>query len=74
MLTEQYYQEEYLQKLLYNETITMLQYVTHHSNEMTAAFESYCDSNNREQDEQAAHDFIEEILDEEVNAHTPYID
>ena len=50
---EGFYSEEYLDELVYEEKITRVDYIQHHSQEMIDNFRKFCKENNLQEDEAA---------------------
>lgn len=69
-----FYNEEDLDKMLYEGEITHLQYVQHHSQQMKDDFEEFCRKNDLEENEEAANKFKDHLLKCEEDAHTDLID
>lgn len=69
-----FYNEEILQELLYEEQITQLEYIYHHSQEKIDAFKEYCRTNNMQEDESSATAYLNHLLLSEEEAHTEFLD
>lgn len=69
-----YFNEEVLQKLLYEGEIDHLTFVYHHSENKKNAFVHYCHEKGIPQDDTAAQQFIKDELKIEEECHTPHID
>lgn len=63
---------EQLEKL-YNGEITQLQYVLQ-SAEMKREYEKYCEEKDLQQNESSAQQYMNYLLNQEVEAHTEYLD
>lgn len=71
---EGFYSEEYLDELVYEEKITRVDYIRHHSQEMIDNFRKFCKENNLQEDEAAANKFMDWLLEQEEKAHTDGLD
>ena len=71
---EGFVSEDTLQELLYKGEIDHLDFVQHHSEEMTEDFGKFCARNGLEQNDQAAQQFVNWKLKEEKQAHTDNLD
>ena len=69
-----FYNEDTLDELLYNEKITRLEYIYHHSQERIDDFKEYCKKRNLKEDEAAAEQYSDFILKRQENAHTEMLD
>ena len=69
-----YYNEDTLDELLYNEKITRLEYIYHHSQERINDFKEYCRKRNLQENEAAAEQYSDFILKRQENAHTDMLD
>lgn len=67
------FNEVELQEKLHNGEITRLEYVQH-SEEMKREYEDFCKEKGLQQDEQSAQQFMEYLLNQEVEAHTSFLD
>ena len=74
MNLEGFYNEEYLDPLVYEGKITRLEYIYHHSQEMIDEFKNYCSQNGLQEDETAANKFMDWQLQMEEQAHTDGLD
>ena len=74
MNLEGFYNEEYLDPLVYEGKITRLEYIYHHSQEMIDEFKDYCSQNGLKEDETAANKFMDWLLEQEEKAHTDGLD
>ena len=63
---------EQLEKL-YNGEITRLQYVLQ-SAEMKRDYKKYCEEKDLQQNESSAQQYMDYLLNQEVEAHTEYLD
>lgn len=69
-----FYNEDVLEELLYNEEITRLEAVYHHSQERINDFKAYCQKRGLQEDEAAAEQYGDFILKRQENAHTELLD
>lgn len=67
------FNEVELQEKLHNGEITRLKYVQH-SEEMKREYEDFCKEKGLQQDEQSAQQFMEYLLNQEIEAHTSFLD
>ena len=74
MNLEGFYNEEYLDPLVYEGKITRLEYIYHHSQEMIDEFKDYCSQNGLKEDETTANKFMDWQLQMEEEAHTDGLD
>lgn len=59
-----YYNDEILNKMLEEEKISHLEYIFHHSPEMKAEFEEFCNEKGLTQDEKAARAYFDHWMEE----------
>ena len=71
---EGFYNEEVLDQLLYDGTISRLEYIYHHSPEMIGEYKKFCQENKLPEDEDSANKFQDWLLKAEENAHTDNLD
>lgn len=69
-----FYNEEILNELLYNEEITRLDHIYHHSQERIDEYKQYCQTRNLKENENSALAFFEYLLLREESSHTEYFD
>ena len=69
-----FYNEDVLQELLYNEKITWLEYIYHHSQEKIDAFKEFCREKGLQENEESATAFSDYELKCEEDAHTDSLD
>ena len=62
-----------LQEKLHHGEITRLEYVTQ-SEELKQQYEEYCKAFGLQQNEKSAEQFTDYLLNQEVEAHTEYLD
>lgn len=71
---EGFYNENVLEELLYNEKISRLEFIYHHSQERIDNFKAYCQKRGLQEDEAAAEQYSDFILKRQENAHTELLD
>lgn len=71
---EGFYNEDVLEELLYNNKISTLEYIYHHSQEKIDDFKKYCQRRGIEENEEAAKAFCNFLLKREENAHVENLD
>lgn len=71
---EGFYNENVLEELLYNEKISRLEFIYHHSQERIDDFKAYCQKRGLQEDEAAAEQYSDFILKRQENAHTELLD
>lgn len=69
-----FYNENVLEELLYNDKITLLEAIYHHSQERIDDFKAYCQKRNLQEDEAAAEAYYDFILKRQENAHSELLD
>lgn len=69
-----FYNEDVLSELLYNEEISHLEYIYHHSRERIEDFKGYCGENGFNEDEEAAESFFDNLLRREEESHLDNMD
>lgn len=69
-----FYNEDVLEELLYNNEITRLEAIYHHSQERIDDFKNYCAKRNIQEDEIAAEQYMDFRLKREERAHTEELD
>lgn len=69
-----FYNDDTLKEKLHKGEITTLDYVTHQSEQMKQDFVKYCEEKELQQTEQSAQSFLEWSLNQEVEAHSEYLD
>lgn len=69
-----FYNEEILEGLLYNNEISKLEYIYHHSQERIDDFKRYCFKRNIKETNKAADEYFDFLLKREENAHTENMD
>lgn len=74
MKLEGFYNEETLEQLLFDENITRLEYIYHHSQEMIDEYKEFCKQNGLEENEESANKFQDWQLQKEEDAHTDGLD
>lgn len=73
MALKGFYNEETLDEMLYNGTITRLEYIYHHSQEMIDEFRDFCQLEKLKEDEQTANRFWDWQLEIEEQSHQDYL-
>lgn len=74
MRLEGFQDEQTLNELLYEGKISQLEYIRHHSQEMTDEFKEFCKQNGLEENEESADRFRDNLLRKEEEAHTDGLD
>ena len=69
-----FYDVNVLQELLYNEKITWMEYIYHHSQEKIDAFNEFCREKGLQENEESASAFCDYELKCEEKAHTDSLD
>ena len=69
-----FYNEAVLEELLYNDRITLLEFIYHHSQECIDDFKAYCQKRGLQEDEAAAEAYHDFMLKRQENAHTELLD
>lgn len=73
-LKDKFYEEEELQKLLFDKKITVLDYCMHHSEEKRKHFLDYCRKNKLPQNDDSASAFLAKELKDIENTHIEGLD
>lgn len=71
---EGFYNENVLEELLYNNKISTLEYIYHHSQERIDDFKKYCQRRGSDETEEAAKAYCKFLLKREENAHVENLD
>lgn len=71
---EGFYNENVLEELLYNEKISRLEFIYHHSQERIDDFKAYCQKRGLQEDEAAAEQYSDFILQRQEESHTELLD
>lgn len=71
---EGFYNEDVLEELLYNNKISTLEYIYHHSQERIDDFKKYCQRRGTDETEEAAKAYCNFLLKREENAHVENLD
>lgn len=69
-----FYNEQVLNELLYNEQITQLEYIYHHSQERIDDFKRFCNRNQMEENEDSAEKYAEFLVKVEEQSFTEGLD
>ena len=71
---EGFYNEDVLEELLFNNKISTLEYIYHHSQEKIDDFKKYCQRRVTDETEEAAKAYCNFLLKREENAHVENLD
>ena len=71
---EGFYNYENMKLMLHSGEITTLDYVYHQSEQLKQQYIDYCKKRGLQQDEKSAQTFLEWSLNQEITAHTEYLD
>ena len=69
-----FYKEETLEELLYKGSISRLEFIYHHSQERIDDFKAYCQKRGLQEDEAAAEQYTDFILQRQEESHTELLD
>lgn len=69
-----FYKEETLEELLYKGNISRLEFIYHHSQERIDDFKMYCQKRGLQEDEAAAEQYSDFILQRQEESHTELLD
>lgn len=73
-LENRFYNLDELNQMLYEKKITLLDYVTHQSEERTNEFKGYCERRGVPENEGSAGNFMNFLIREEERSHTEGLD
>ena len=71
---EGFYNEDVLEQLLYDEEITRLEYIYHHSQEKIDDYKAYCQKRGLQETEASAEAYCDFLLKKEEYAHVNELD
>lgn len=74
MNLEGFYNENVLEELLFNEEISRLEFIYHHSQERIDEYKEYCQKRKLKEDEKSAEAFYDYLLRREEKVHTEFYD
>lgn len=69
-----FYKEETLEELLYKGNISRLEFIYHHSQERIDDFKTYCQKHGLQENETAAEQYSDFILQRQEESHTELLD